>query len=236
MDDSVETNFGSSKANKPIKSLAAMIDSDDDIVEIVNLDDSSAERGIARSSSNQINHSNKNMSKHFTNDVDDDISVKSDEKNDKTIKWTYKEYLYLVHFVQKIGREWTLIAKNYKTYFNNRTNINLCNKYDYLEKHKSLLEDLKNKSKSLKQIESNKRDSIIENNKYITWNEEETVYLVIGVKTYGKNWRLILEKYNKYFKNERIPIDLSMKYYRLVNNKTKFKYFSKKANLLLKKI
>ena len=162
-------------------------------------------------------------------------TLNSDDDIGKTIRWTSKEYLYLVHFVQKVGREWTLLAKQYKNYFNNRTNIQLCNKYDYLEKHHALFEDLKKKSKSLKLIKSNNTDSLRGNNKYITWNEDETVYLVLGVKNYGKNWSMILEKYNKFFKNERVPIALAMKYYRLVNNKTKFSFYSKKANSLMKK-
>ncbi len=145
-------------------------------------------------------------------------------------RWSEEEIIYLVHGVEKLGRDnWLEIIKKYKKYFNkDRRSKDLLCKYQLLEKNKNVLESFKKKAELIKEIDLEE-----ENLKCVKWSEEETIYLVHGVKTVGKgNWAEILSRYKNYFDKVRTRHDLIGKYHNLETNKNVLESFEKKAELI----
>ncbi len=76
------------------------------------------------------------------------------------------------------SRNWAEIASNYSQYFNERDRLDLCNKYQHLEKNRIDLEILRAEAhEALKnEITILKKQKIM----YLKWTEEEKLYLVLG--------------------------------------------------------
>ena len=63
---------------------------------------------------------------------------------------------------------------------------------------------------------------------YAKWNDEESLYLVLGVERFGRNWSRILQHFRKFFKDNRDSNDLCCKYMRLERNPTNMSELKKK--------
>ena len=94
----------------------------------------------------QSNLNLKFKSNHNSSTDSDDNSTNN--KKRKFNKFSKEEYLYLVYFVEKYGRQWSLIAsEKFRKYFNNRSGKDLCAKYDALKKKEKYFQKLKKESK-----------------------------------------------------------------------------------------
>jgi hypothetical protein len=141
---------------------------------------------------------NPNQSVTDSNEIQDDkIMIRRQMR--KTKMWSKDETLHLVFLVDNIGlvlnlqlkykkssffifyncsRNWAEIASNYSQYFNERDRLDLCNKYQHLEKSPIDLEILKAEAhEALKnEVTILKKQKIT----YLKWTEEEKLYLVLG--------------------------------------------------------
>jgi len=106
--------------------------------------------------------------------------------------------------------------------------------------------DTENKPKTSKKETPKKSDSDSESEKkikkseikprYNTWSHQETAYLMVGVKLFGKgNWTRILEKFKVKFGANRTSVHLKDKYRTLERNR-ELKLYEKEANKLIKEI
>ena len=178
----------------------------------------------------------KSNEQHESSQIDDGID--SDNSvgiiNDICKKsWTENECLILAYLVEKIGKEWKFIFKNYGTYFPHRTESSLMLKYNGLQKNDSI-EKLKQQFDHVKNIKILKKGKT----KTIKWTHEETTYLVLGIMRFGKKWSRILRVHKKHFNPERQTIDLYSKYLNLKKKPNKLKYFknhAKSLNIKIKK-
>jgi hypothetical protein len=83
-------------------------------------------------------------------------------------KWDVTEVTYLVYFVEKYGRAWTLIANRYKECFRNRNIFDMCAKYSSLERNLRSFEFFKKQAEKLAKTRSdNESSNEFYNSKYV---------------------------------------------------------------------
>ena len=79
--------------------------------------------------------------------------------------------------------------------------------------------------------DEDEKENGIQQHKRKNWSDEEILYLVHFVETFGRSWVEIATNYEKYF-NSRNAQDLSNKYVKLEKNVATLEHFKKQSELI----
>ena len=154
----------------------------------------------------------------------------------KANSWTDDDSIRLIFIVNKVGRHWKIISKNFKNHFRKNGANFLRNKYFKLKENEILFKNFVEKSKQI-------TDVTIINNLYsknrtnrpeslINWTENELIYLVHGVSKFNGRFEELFKENRSHFHESRTLGALRKKYSDLKKDTSKLLYLKKKASLL----
>jgi hypothetical protein len=165
-----------------------------------------------------------------TSEVEDYIDEISKEGSHE-YQWTENDSIRLIFILNKVGKQWTMIADEYKNYLKNKSSIYLCSKYYHLKKHETLFQNLSEKSKLVKDVQIGKIS--YSRKPSVRWSDKEFAFLIYGVMKHGTRWDLTLDLFNQYFSRDAKLMDIKNAYQRLRKHPERLIYFQKKAKLFI---
>ncbi len=194
------------------------------------------ERSVTSSGSNgkiKIEYQNEeNRDDNFIECYDDQISENNFEEisnRSSHMNWTEDENKRLLNVVSNVGRNWVIIANDYKSHFKNRTAYALRKQYAKMKNKILLFQSLLEKSKNVKDVKILDKSYPSNRNPTEKWLEIELTCLVHCANKYKKKWIKVLKKSKNYFHHSRTHECLRQQYFRLTRDPKKLLNYNKRA-------